>query len=157
MVEGYNPIPINKELIYSEIRDYRFAKDMQCIRPFVLQKVAELETGEDYESFKNPAEWWEDTAEKGKIILSSFPLNGLLSRLLALHFGDSPFPDRDPCISPAWQSRVKDYYVDAVDDVVYFVHEWSWDWIDRDLLGGNGNGSARRKFEDKITLTMVLD
>lgn len=151
------PIALDKDLLYSDIRDLRHKADMWDIPPYVLQKVAELETGKDYKTFHDPAQWWEDKAKDGDYILSSFTLHGLTSRLLTLHFGDSPFPDRDPCISPVWRSHVRDYYVDAVDDIVYFVHGWANDWVDRDLLGGSGAGTARRKFEDKITFTMAKD
>lgn len=90
----------------------------------------------------------------------SIRTDSILGQCLAQYIG-APAANEDGSISEKWANTLRGAYFqsqyDWVHDRVYFVHGVGYDWIDMDLLGGNGDGSKRREFEDGINFSVSFD
>lgn len=55
--------------------------------------------------------------------------------------------------SAKWADTIRGFHLSEYEnEVIYFTHGVGYDWVDSDLLGGDGDGSKRKEFEDGITI-----
>lgn len=104
--------------------------------PDEYQRLAEDEALETY---------WDDTQDVSAIYTMS-PLGLALARWYGLDI----LTDEN-----VGTTKIRAGLV-AQDGWLYYVTGIGYDTIDRDLLGGDGSGVAKRAFENAITITVTL-
>lgn len=103
---------------------------------------------EDYRAAEDPiADVFADTG----LQLCSIERDSVLGWCLARYIGEPVVSHMDN-VSQKWGKVLRGFYLQVGYSHIYFVHGVGYDWVDADLLGGNGDGSKRKEFEDGITI-----
>ena len=115
----------------------------------VVSRAIDNENDNDYDALAD--------LEDNALQVCAIRTDSILGQCLAQYIG-APAANHDGSISEEWASTLRGACLqskyDQLHDRVYFAHGVGYDWIDMDLLGGNGDGSKRSEFEDGITLSV---
>lgn len=82
--------------------------------------------------------------------ICSIRVDSTLGWCLARYIGE-PAINPSGVVSEKWGKTLRGFCLQE-NFRIYFAHGFGYDWIDDDLLGGNGDGSKRKEFEDGITI-----
>lgn len=55
-----------------------------------------------------------------------------------------------------YKHMINNFYL-GDDGDYYMSHGCGYDWIDKDLLGGSGDGAVKKRFIDSIKITVAID
>lgn len=112
-----------------------------------MYHIAAIESGcpsIDRGSFDVIADYWDNNLRLARI--------DSRSRLASILSHGETSPDR---IASAICVMARSAYL-AGDGYIYISHGIGYDWIDRDILGGSGNGQTKRELEKSISITMKV-
>lgn len=115
-----------------------------------LQEVAGKELGDDYEyeADEDPIDYIDETP----LTVATIPMKSVLAWAMGDYFGSRLELD-DPESLETWGKHVRSMVVDQDNGLIYFAHGIGYDWLDRDLLGGDGSGTAKAEFMRGLTIT----
>lgn len=116
----------------------------------ILNEIAGKELGDDYEygADEDPI----DHIDESSLIVATIPMESVLAWAMGDYFGSRLDPDKPESIE-VWSKHVRSMVIDQDNDLICFAHGIGYDWLDNDLLGGDGSGTARAEFMRGLTIT----
>lgn len=116
-----------------------------------ISALIRLECGEDAD--QDTLKETENDIFSGLTAIAIIPTDTTSGQALAWWYGCGPVFTKDTDFAGQTAIRSALYGEYAGRPVVFALHGDGYDWIDYDILGGNGDGKARRDFEKRITCT----
>lgn len=116
----------------------------------ILTEIAGKELGDDYEygADEDPI----DYIDGSPLIVATIPMESVLAWAMGDYFGSRLDPDNQESVE-AWSKHVRSMVIDQDNDLIYFAHGIGYDWLDNDVLGGDGSGAAQSAFMRGLTIT----